>query len=182
METQYVSMAIPNHEIRYIYRNTISSWFYDKVKIKELSALYQAMLTGDVLEFQDELSAMLRMSISYMDSREAFCHGFVLGVLGKLDDYLIRSNREAGSGRLDIAVLPTDVKQTPVILELKIADTFKDMDNTCGQALGQIIDRQYFADFTEEGYHDAYCYGIAFFRKQCRMKMIYMDDLELFCN
>lgn len=177
METQYVAMAVPNHEIRYIYRNTISNWFYDKVRTKDLSALYRAMLTGDVSEFEEELSVMLRMSISYMDSKEAFYHGFVLGVLGKLEDYLIRSNREAGAGRLDIAVLPMDVKQTPVILELKVAGTFKDMDNACDQALRQITGKQYYTDLIEEGYHDVYCYGIAFFRKQCRMKIMYINDL-----
>lgn len=58
-----------------------------------------------------------------MDSREAFYHGFLLGVLGNLDGYLVQSNRESGNGHLDICVRSLDVEKTPVILELKVSDT-----------------------------------------------------------
>lgn len=178
METQYVTMTIPNYEIRYIYRNTISNWFYDKIKTRDLSPLYCAMLEGNEAKFQKELTMMLRLSISYMDSKEAFYHGFLLGVLGNLRDYLVRSNREAGDGRMDVSVWPSDVNQTPVILELKVTDTFKGMGRACDQALNQIVDKCYYADFAEEGYQDVRCYGIAFFRKQCLVKMKYIEKLE----
>lgn len=172
METLYVKMAIPNMEIRYIYRTNISNWFRDKVKVSNLSVLYQALMSGDAETVRQELAMLLQRSISYMDNQEAFYHGFLLGIFENMKDYRVKSNREAGDGRLDIQVLPPDVAQTPVILELKVAKAFKELDAACDDALQQIEDRQYYEPLPEEGYHDVWCYGVAFFRKQCRVKLV----------
>ncbi len=59
-----------------------------------------------------------------MDGQEAFYHGFLIGILANLSEYLVLSNREAGSGRFDICVRSNDVRLTPIIIELKIADKF----------------------------------------------------------
>lgn len=167
----YVSMTIPNREIRYIYNNSIRNWFRDEIKSKDLSLLYQAMLNGDSDTFQKELSIYLQSSISYLDSREAFYHGFLLGVLGNLKDFLVKSNRESGDGRLDIVVRSLNIDITPIILELKVSDTFKGMVSACEAALKQTEKRQYSAYLADEGYSDVLIYGIAFFRKQCMIKM-----------
>ena len=111
------------------------------------------------------------MTISYMDSKEAFYHGFLLGVLGNIKEYRVKSNREAGNGRLDIEILPLDVSQTPVVLELKAAKTFKSLDSAYDAALKQIETMNYCEPLSEEGYTEVWCYGIAFFRKQCRIKV-----------
>lgn len=57
-----------------------------------------------------------------MDNQEAFYHGFLLGVLGNMREYLVKSNREAGVGRYDISVRSYDISQAPVVLELKVSD------------------------------------------------------------
>lgn len=170
-----ITMAIPNEEVAYIYDNTVKSWFQDEVAAQDLSDMYQAMLTGNAEKFQKDLSTLLQKSISYMDSREAFYHGFVLGVLGNMRDYLIQSNRESGDGRPDIIIRHLDVNITPVILELKVSDTFKEMDSICDIALGQIEDKRYTNGLSEDGYSSVWCYGISFFRKQCRIKAKYKD-------
>lgn len=90
----YVTMAIPNKEVAGIYRDKVISWFQDKIRLKDLSVMYQALLTGDGGIFQEELNKLLRESISYMDSKEAFYHGFLLGILGKMQEYIVRSNQE----------------------------------------------------------------------------------------
>lgn len=41
-DTRYITMKIPNTEVRYIYKNTIREWFGIKVRQKDLSVLYQA--------------------------------------------------------------------------------------------------------------------------------------------
>ena len=74
--TWYVTLAVPNLEVEYIYRNTITSWFHEEMKERDLSVMYQAMQTGDIGIYQTELSRLLQISISYMDSKEAFYHGF----------------------------------------------------------------------------------------------------------
>lgn len=165
-----VTMAIPNEEVASIYDNTINSWFRDKIKTRNMTVLYTAMCNGDAPVFERELSVYLRQSISYMDNREAFYQGFLLGILGNMRDYLIQSNREAGNGRLGIVVRSLDVEKTPVILELKVADTFKGMDAACDAALEQIENKCYDEWLPDEGYSDVWHYGIAFFKKQCRIK------------
>lgn len=170
-DSRYIKMAIPNREVRYIYTHTIRSWFQDAIKTRDLSELYQSLFTGDAERTERELGRLLMESISYMDSREAFYHGFVLGVLGNLKEYLVTSNREAGAGRYDIAVRHPDVSRTPVILELKVSDTYRGMEDACREALKQISDRHYNDWLPEEGYSEVLDYGIAFFKKQCRVKV-----------
>lgn len=168
-----ITMAIPNEEVASIYDNTIRNWFRDEIKVQDLSALYRSMLNGEADIFQKELAQYLQQSISYLDSREAFYHGFLLGILGNLSDYLVQSNRESGDGRLDIIVRNLDVSKTPVILELKVSDTFKGLETACDRALTQIEEKHYDAWLPDEGYSDVFHYGIAFFKKQCKIKSVY---------
>lgn len=170
-KNQLVEMAIPNEEVGYIYENTIWNWFRDEMAVRDLSVLYRALLAGDAAVFQQELTKLLRESISFTDSRETFYHGFLLGVLGNMREHIVKSNREAGDGRFDICVRSLDVTEAPVVLELKVSDTFKGMESFCDLALRQIHDKHYDAAFPEDGYTEVLHYGIAFFRKQCRIKV-----------
>lgn len=168
-----VTMKIPNEEVAYIYENTVTNWFQDHIKETNMTPLYQAMLNGNVKDFQKRLSYLLQESISYMDGKENFYHGFLLGILSNLQHYLIRSNREAGDGRMDIAVRSLDILNPPIILELKVADSFKNMENLCQAALRQIEARRYDDWIPEEGYTEAWLYGVSFFRKQCMIQAIH---------
>lgn len=167
-----ITLAIPNEEVASIYDNTIRNWFRDEIKTTNLSVLYQAMLEGDSEKFQKELAHYLQKSISYMDNREAFYHGFLLGILGNMEEYLVQSNREAGNGRLDIVVRHPDVMQTPIVIELKVSNTFKELEAFCDKALKQIEERKYDEWLPEEGYREVLHCGISFFKKQCCVKMI----------
>lgn len=169
-DSRYVELAIPNREVRYIYNNTIINWFQSKIKEKDLSELYQGLLSGDAKRFQKELSALLMESISYMDGGEAFYHGFLLGILENMKEYIVTSNREGGLGRYDIAVRHLDVSKTPVILELKVSDTFKGLEASCDEALNQISEKHYDDWLPDEGYSEVINYGVAFFKKQCKIK------------
>lgn len=170
-ETLYLTLAVPNLEVKYIYNNTITAWFRDEIKSRDLFPMYRAMQEGNALQFQQELSRLLQESISYMDAKEVFYHGFMMGVLSNLKDYLVKSNRESGNGRLDIVVRSLDVSKAPIIMELKAADTFRGMEAACDAAIKQIEDKGYDSWLPEEGYTEVLNYGIAFFRKQCRIKV-----------
>ncbi|RKI35842.1 AAA family ATPase, partial [bacterium D16-59] len=167
----YLKMMIPNREIRYIYNNTIQEWFHKKAETMDFSSLYRAILSGDIESAENFLKKQLRESISFMDSAEKFYHGFLLGLLGGLQDYRKKSNLESGNGRYDITLIPYDEQQPAVILELKRAKKFTDMENLCLEALRQIDEKKYADALIEEGYPLILKYGICFCKKSCMVKL-----------
>ncbi len=168
-DTTYLTMKIPNAEIRYIYRNTIQEWFEQKIKVWDFAPMYKAIFQGDAEGFERMVKQQLSGSISYFDSEEQFYHGFLLGLLRPLQDYEVVSNRESGDGRPDIELKPYDELKPAVILEIKHVKQFPQMENGCREALKQIEEKRYAEGLLEEGYHTVMKYGICFCRKSCRI-------------
>lgn len=82
--------------------------------------------------------------------------------------YRIKSNDEEGEGRPDI-VLRDERKGRAIIIEIKRAMMFEEMETVCGGALKQIEDRRY-AEGLEPEYGEILCYGICFYNKRCVVK------------
>jgi len=164
-------LSIPNVELKYIYATKIREWFNESVAGKNLDMFYNAILGGNVEVFQAELSKLLEESISYMDSGENFYHGFMVGVLSKLKGYRVKSNRESGHGRSDLVMYGVSVRGKAIIFELKQAEKFKEMPALCEAALRQIEENDYAAYWDDEGYIDIMKYGIAFYRKNCEIRL-----------
>ncbi len=167
----FINMKIPNTEIQYIYNNTIQEWFRQKVSTMDFSSLYNAILSCDTKTVEGLLKQQLQESISYMDSAENFYHGFLLGLLGGLRGYKKKSNLESGDGRYDIILMPHDEQRPAVILELKRARTYTEMEKLCKEALQQIDQKHYDAALIEEGYPLILKYGICFCKKSCMVKL-----------
>ena len=64
-----------------------------------------------------------------------------------------------------------DVDKPVVIMELKVASSYGDMDERSREALKQIKMRHYEADLARDGYKTALCYGIAFYKKNCKIAL-----------
>lgn len=115
------------------------------------------------------LNDYLKTIASYYDTanRENFYHGFLLGLLALLiPDYAIRSNRESGYGRFDIAVFPTQPNTAGVLMEFKVADTEEELAAKAKDALAQIERMDYLAEFRAQGISTIWKYGIAFWGKK----------------
>jgi hypothetical protein len=164
-------MTIPNEEVAYSYETTIAGWFEERLAQKDLSNLYRSLLEGDIETLTNELSQNLQESISYHDSEEVFYHGFLLGLFKNMASYVVLSNREVGKGRYDILIRSPSVRGKAIILELKIVKKFQELEAACDQALSQIIERGYENELRQDGYSDIMKYGIAFFRKDCLVKL-----------
>lgn len=123
-ETLYLTLAIPNTEVKLIYRNTILDWFDEKIRQKDLTGIYNALLKKDTQLLEIELSKNLMETISFYDYREDYYHGFLGGLLKMMDGYTIKSNRESGLGRSDLLLLSAPYIGKAIIIELKVADTF----------------------------------------------------------
>ena len=169
-ENIILTMEIPNREVRYIFKNTIREWFDSRIRMRDLSGLFEGILKGDAEQIQQELSPILLESVSYMDSYENFYHGFLLGILTNLNGYKVTSNREAGDGRYDISLESRDGLKDPVILEFKIGKRRPDLMKKAEEALQQIVEKRYDTPFIEEEYEQCIHVGIGFVRKMCRVK------------
>lgn len=165
-------LTIPNEEIRLIYKNTILNWFESGVKSRDLTKMYDAIVTGDAVTFENELVDLLTESISFYDAYENFYHGFLLGSLVNMKRYIIKSNREAGKGRSDIVIRYPNSRGAAVILELKVAKNIRQLEEKCDEALNQIEDKHYDKPLLEEGYKNIIKYGITFYKKDCMIKKL----------
>ncbi len=169
-EEIFIEMAIPNSEVRYIYKNTIRRWFEEKTQEKNLSPLYESILNGDREKMESILSENLMETISFYDQQESYYHGFLTGLLKNIGNYIVLSNREAGNGRPDILLKYPSVKGKAVILEIKVAKTYRELEKKCDEALEQIEKQKYEEELRQEGYSDILKYGVAFYRKECMVK------------
>lgn len=169
-EAIYLTLKIPNTEVRYIYRNMILEWFDQKIGQTDLKPLYHAVLDGDEQSFSDLVSEQLADTISFFDYAENYYHGFLCGLLKGCPGYFILSNRESGNGRPDIIMKTPSVRGMAVIMELKIVKDFDMMENGCDVALAQIEEQNYEAVLYKEGYRSFLKYGVCFYRKECLVK------------
>lgn len=174
-------LAIPNMEIRNIFTTQIMDFFKENVPKNRaaLNEFCEALKNGDAENVEKQLTEYLRRTISIRDTfvkkqmKENFFHGILLGILSFGDTWSVSSNREAGDGYSDILV-ETDDGETGIILELKYADD-GNLDTACKKALAQINRNRYEEILLDEGVPHILKYGIAFYKKRCRV----MADREL---
>jgi len=165
-----LNLSIPNLELQYIYETKIQEWFREHIVKKNLDMFSNAILNGDTETFQNELSKLLAESISFMDSAENFYHGFMTGVLSRLDGYVVKSNRESGHGRSDLVLYSVNgMDNKAIIFELKSVKEFNALPTACEDALKQIEENNYTAYWDKEGYNDILKYAIGFYKKRCRV-------------
>ena len=170
-QENFVELAIPNLEVKYIFRTKILKWFNEKIKSEDLSILYTSIINGEVDVFQKEVNRLLKKTISFNDAYENFYHGFMIGLLSHMDGYIVKSNRETGDGRCDIYIKPLSIFDKAVIIEMKVCDKPKELFTKPQDALQQIEDKKYAYELNESGYEDIIKYGMAFYRKDCIVKI-----------
>ncbi len=166
----YARLKIPNEEIRYLYKTHIREWFDRKIRQADLRPFYENLLEGNSEEMALFITGQLSSSISYYDNAENFYHGYLIGLLSGLEGYRVDSNKEHGYGRPDILLTPFDYKRPVIILELKCAQKFSQMEELCANALAQIESRDYASGLLDEGYLQIIKYGVCFCRKSCLVK------------
>ena len=164
-ESLYLSMAIPNTEIKTIYKNSISYWFEQRMKKTDRSPLVRALETGDCEAAEDFINRQLADTISYYDYAENFYHGFMAGLLVNIGGYSVKSNRESGNGRPDIVITELKFRGRAMILELKVSETISGMEKKCEEGLDQIEKGNYAQPLLDDGHQPILKYAICFFKK-----------------
>lgn len=168
-------LVIPNREVRNLFVKKIREWFSD-VSRKDgqtLEQLCDAFVNKNVEKIEQIFGDYLWNTISIRDTavakekKENFYHGILLGLLGYKSTWLIKSNAESGIGYSDILVeVPTN--RTGIVIELKYAEG-GDMDAACEEAMRQIEEKGYIAKLRQDGMRNFIRYGIACFKKDCRV-------------
>ena len=168
-------LVIPNRDVRNLFVKKIREWFSD-VSRKDgqtLEQLCDAFVNKNVEKIEQIFGDYLWNTISIRDTavakekKENFYHGILLGLLGYKSTWLIKSNAESGIGYSDILVeVPTN--RTGIVIELKYAEG-GDMDAACEEAMRQIEEKGYIAKLKQDGMRNFIRYGIACFKKDCRV-------------
>lgn len=161
------ALMIPNEEIREIFETTIIKWFDDTAKGWNRSRLFNAVWTGDADAVTEEMTKLLRKTISYHDYREDFYHAFLAGIFAGAG-YTVDSNKEHGEGRSDV-VIYDEANSRVAIFEAKYSKSAEHLLSECDRAIDQINERMYAKEYADD-YDEILCYGIAFFKKRCVVK------------
>ena len=166
-EPTIYSLVIPNLEIKSCYTDIIIQYFEIYKKAINKDNLYKALLGRNAQDFSEQITDLLRKTISFYDSTESFYHGLISGLLSGNVYYKVESNRETGDGRSDLVLYQQDVAQNAVILEFKVCGKNETADDAAKRALKQINDRDYASKAREDGYKNIIKYGVAFKGKMC---------------
>ncbi|MCX4242097.1 AAA family ATPase [Paraliomyxa miuraensis] len=170
-------LSIPNAEVRLLYTSTFQQWMKARMKGHggQLERLLSALLSGDALRFEQQLSAFVLNVLSYHDLRpdepERIYQVFVLGLLAALEPgHRVRSNRESGKGRPDVMVIPVVAGQPGVVLELKVVRKGQTLERVLDDGWAQAHAMDYAAELRAAGAEPVHVLVVAFDGKTVRVR------------
>jgi hypothetical protein len=166
----WCQLKVPNKEIRDLYQTIIEEWLSDGYGIEWYYEFLEDLLTGNISAFERHLQVIYQQIISVHDVArypEAFYHGLILGLVASLSrkGYEVRSNRESGYGRYDLAIIPNDPQKLVILMEFKAAEE-NNLQQAAEQALQQIDDKKYAAEFSTRHPNKVVKIGISFCGKK----------------
>ena len=168
------SLIIPNESIRQIFIEQIQEWFKETTRKDEnrLKDFCKAFEEGNAEAIEEQFNNYLMKTISIRDTfttkKENFYHGVLIGLLSYDPDWYITSNQESGDGYSDI-MIEAEQARIGIIIEVKYAENIKTLDKACQKALKQIKEKNYDQKLEEEGYETILNYGIACYKKRCKV-------------
>ncbi len=167
------TLAIPNREVRSLYRQIIQQWLANGHGTEWFNSFLNHLLTGDLIAFERDLKELVEQTFSVHDvskDPEAFYHGFMVGATASLyhnENYEIKSNRESGYGRYDYMIFSHDKNRPTILIEFKrvpkdTTDLEKALTQAAQQALEQVELKNYAAEARQRGRTHILKIGLAF--------------------
>ena len=175
LDASHYKLAIPNLEVRDIFKTQIMEYFKEGVAKDgdTLKQLCDALKGGDAEKVERLFEGYLKKTISIRGTfvekslKENFYHGILLGILGVKEDWGVFSNRETGDGYSDI-MIETEDSEMGIIIEIKYAGD-GNLLNACEKALKQVEETKYEETLLENGVEKILKYGIACYMKHCKV-------------
>lgn len=170
-------LVIPNKEVLSIFKDRIQSWFETKATsdTEKWQMFCNAVKNGNPEIIQTIFNEFMANSISIRDTftkkemKENFYHGMLLGLLRAENGWVVKSNTESGIGYTDIQLtIPSE--KIGCIIEVKYAENGS-FDSTCQKAIKQIQDNCYANTLLQEGITTIHKYGMACYKKTCKVIM-----------
>ena len=172
----FVSLRIPNMEIRRVYNTEILGWIKTGSAGGVIPEIEKAICLGDGGRLQSALHSYMVTCISSFDgAAEGFYHGMMLGLVASLSSiYRIRSNRESGAGRFDLQLEPKEKQLPGIVMEFKAVPVSekKELKAAAGKAVAQIDRLRYTRELEERGVRKIIKYGISFSGKAVEVKTV----------
>ena len=176
-EGEKLPLMIPNMEIRGIFKRQIMDLFKEKVAqdgamVREFC---DALKCGDAGMAEDLFQQYLKKTVSIRDTfarrdlKENFYHGILLGILSFKGNWYVTSNEETGDGYGDV-LIETEDDDLGIVIEVKYARD-GDLDKGAELALRQIEERRYDEKLRDDGVEKVLKYGIACYKKRCRVTL-----------
>ena len=187
-------LAIPNTEVKIIYKDMILKYFDEDEKISDsVMQLVDNLLKGNIEIFELILKEIYLKQISYNDVAslnkfdeiaitqqnnryENFHHGFMLGMFMLISHkYVVESNREYGKGRPDLVIYPKDNTKTAYIFEFKWDSTKgpHTVEALVEKATTQIKEQQYKKGLSaKHGHKEVICMGVGFKAKEVKIRRV----------
>ncbi|MCD7888696.1 MAG: ATP-binding protein [Oscillospiraceae bacterium] len=170
-----VRLAIPNTEVRTIFRDSVLSMFEKEVAQDGamVTDFCDALKTGNAEEVERLFNDFMEKTISIRDTavkksfKESFYHGLLIGILSYKDGWSVDSNGESGNGYYDIAA-EIEKEEIGIIIEVKYAENAQ-FESECQNAIKQINDNDYTAELKSDGMRTLWKYAIACYKKECRV-------------
>ena len=180
-DTQICYLAIPNFEVRATYSRLIRRWLTKNRSSAWYGSFMRQLLHGDIHAWSQRLQEVMLQIISYHDTAkypEAFYHGLLLGIVAYLHEtgYIIKSNRESGQGRYDIAIIPQDASKLGILLELKQVPALESsqlqeqLAHSASTALAQMELKRYDTELRQAGITNVCQIALAFCGKQFQLQ------------
>ena len=139
----------------------------------KLENFCRAFEENNTAAIEEGFNSYLRSTISIRDTnarkemKENFYHGILLGLFACMDGWIVKSNAESGEGYSDISI-KNEEKELGILIELKYAEN-AGFDAACKEALRQIRDKNYAEELLDDGMRTILRYGIACYKKRCRV-------------
>ncbi len=177
------TLAIPNQELKTIYYNEIIERFIqDETAGEKAFELRRAITKGNSEKIQQLVQDYLMSSLSFHDlTEEKDYHNVFLGLVYiATDNYSIKSNRESGEGRYDIAMFPKKKNLPGIIFEMKYCSKGESVKSdkakleqlltkSAEEALKQIESNAYLTELKEAVANPIFRYGAAFYGKKAKV-------------
>ncbi len=164
-----LTLSIPNIEVRKYYQKTIMEWIQETIDLATYQSMLSDLTEGNIESFKEAFEITVERVLSSLDTAndepEKFYHMLVLGMLICLQEtHEVKSNRESGTGRYDVMIIPKDLSKLGIIIEFKKAKnmTTEALETGVAAGLKQIKDKNYQAELQLRGITQIINIAIAF--------------------